>query len=283
MAVLGAMLMMVKDHVAEQGMFAVLQQIAELGYDAVEVSQIPMTEANTVDLERGVAELGLAVGALSVNLTSKGDHTPDGLDVDYDKVVSDCRRLGTRFVRIGMMPIAAMVSAQACEQWASECELAAQKLLADGIQLCYHNHHVDHAKLDGEVIFDLVRRVAPSLHFEVDLHWVQRGGANPIDMLEQYTGVCDLIHLKDYRVAPPTQEVLDLIAQGRHEEFVQAFRHDAIQFGEVGTGTMNWPKILPAVQACGASYMFVEQDESYGKDPLESLKISRDYLRSIGY
>lgn len=283
MAVLGAMLMMVKDDVAARGMYPVLEEIAALGYDAVEVSQIPMNEANTADLERGVAELGLAVGALSVNLTSQGNHTPDGLDADYAKVVDDCRRLGTDFVRIGMMPVKAMVSAQACTEWATACEEAAQKLLGDGIQLCYHNHHVDHAKLDGEVIFDLVRRVAPSLHFEVDLHWVQRGGANPIDMLEQYAGVCDLIHLKDYRVAPPTQAVLELIEAGRHEEFVQAFRHDAIQFGEVGTGTMNWPKILPAVQASGASFMFVEQDESYGKHPLESLRISRDYLRSIGY
>ena len=44
--------------------------------------------------------------------------------------------------------------------------------------------------------------MAPSLYFEVDLHWVQRGGMAPLDMLKAYTGVCKLIHLKDYRVIP---------------------------------------------------------------------------------
>ena len=62
MAVLGVQMMMLKNQVAEQGMFAVLQRLAELGVLAVEVSQIPMDEANTADLERGVSELGIEVG-----------------------------------------------------------------------------------------------------------------------------------------------------------------------------------------------------------------------------
>src|SRR5699024_12592746 len=59
--------------------------------------------------------------------------------------------------------------------------------------------HVDLIQFDGDRIFDIVRRVAPSLLFEVDLHWVQRGGMAPLDMLEAYTGACKLIHVKDFR------------------------------------------------------------------------------------
>ena len=190
MAVLGVQMMMLKDQVAQDGMFAVLERLAAMDLQAVEVSQIPMDETNTAALERGVAELGIQVGALSVALAPGPTATGDNVAEHYDKIVADCRRLGTRFVRIGMMPFTAMVSKAACEAWAAEVEPAASRFAADGITLCYHNHHVDLAQFDGERIFDIVRRVAPSVSFEVDLHWVQRGGMAPLDMLKAYVGVC---------------------------------------------------------------------------------------------
>lgn len=282
MAVLGVQMMMLKNQVAEQGMWPVLVRLKELGYDAVEVSQIPMDEANTAALERGIKELGIQVGALSVALKPGPFATGDNLAEHYEKIVADCRRLNTRFVRIGMMPFDAMASRAACEAWAGECEAAAQRLAADGVTLCYHNHHVDLAQFDGERIFDIVRRVAPTVHFEVDLHWVQRGGMAPLDMLAAYSGVCKLIHVKDFRVVPLAPESMDLIAQGKMAEFMAAFTNIA-QFAEVGAGNMNWPAILPAAQAAGAEFFFVEQDDTYGRDPFDCLTDSRAYLRSIGY
>lgn len=282
MAVLGVQMMMLKDQVNEQGMWAVLQRLAEMDLHAVEVSQIPMDEENTAALERGITELGIQVGALSVGLKAGATTTGDNLEDHFDKIVADCRRLGTRFVRIGMMPFTAMVSKEACEAWATECEAAAQRLAEHGITLCYHNHHVDLAKFGDERIFDLVRRVAPGLHFEVDLHWVQRGGMAPLDMLEAYSGVCKLIHVKDFRVVPVAQEVVDAFEAGNFAEGFQGFLNIA-QFAEVGSGNMNWPKLLPASEAAGAEFFFIEQDETYGRDPFDCIADSRAYLKSIGY
>ena len=172
--VLGVQMMMLKDQVAADGMWPVLQRVADLDLRAVEVSQIPMDEPTTAALARGVAELGVQVGAQSVALKAGPTATGDALDAAYDKIVADCRRLSCRFVRIGMMPFTAMAGRDACEEWAGECEAAARRLADDGVTLCYHNHHVDLAQFDGERIFDLVRRVAPTMAFEVDLHWVQR-------------------------------------------------------------------------------------------------------------
>lgn len=282
MAKLGVILMMVKEQVADEGMFAVLQRLAALDLQCVEVSQIPMNEANTADLERGVKELGLEVAALSVGLKAGPTTTGDALDADFDKIVADCRRLGCHLVRIGMMPFTAMVSKDACEAWAAECEAAAVKLAAEGITLLYHNHHIDLAQFDGERIFDLVRRVAPTVQFEVDLHWVQRGGMAPLDMLEQYRGVCRTIHVKDFRVVTLPPESMDLLTQGRRDEFFASFLNIA-QFAEVGSGNMNWPAILPAALEAGAEFFFIEQDETYGRDPFDCIADSRKYLASIGY
>lgn len=282
MATVGSMLMMFKQHVAEQGMYAVLERLHEIGIGAVEVSQVPMDERNVADLERAGTELGMQVGAISVALRPGPVATGDNLEEHFDKVVADARRLDCHYARIGMMPFTAMAGKEACEQWAAECEQAAQRLAAEGITLCYHNHHVALAKFDGERIFDLVRRVAPSLNFEVDLHWVQRGGMNPIDMLRQYRGVCRIIHVKDFRVVPLPPEAMDLIAEGRHDEFMQAFTSIA-QFAEVGQGNMNWPELLPAAVDAGAEWLFIEQDETYGRDPFDCVRESRQYLAGIGW
>ncbi|WP_129359537.1 MULTISPECIES: sugar phosphate isomerase/epimerase family protein [Micrococcaceae] len=285
MTTLGVQMMMLKDRVAVEGMFPVLERIKGLGYESVEVSQIPMNEANTNDLERGVRELGLSVGALSVALKKTATATGDALDTDFEKVVSDCRRLDVSFVRIGMMPFDAMASKEACEAWGRECEKAGRRLAAEGITLCYHNHHVDLAQFDGERIFDIVRRLAPSVRFEVDLHWVQRGGMNPLDMLKEYSGVCKLIHVKDYRVVPLPAENMALLEDQTPEAHAEFMRRFALlpQFAEVGAGNMNWPELLPAALEAGAEHFFVEQDELYGRDPFDCLADSREYLRSIGY
>ncbi|MEN9923766.1 MAG: hypothetical protein RIS09_1280, partial [Actinomycetota bacterium] len=216
MAVLGVQMMMVRDQVAQDGMWEVLEKLAKLEIKAVEVSQIPMTEENTSDLERGIRELGIEVGALSVSLHPKAGI--DSLSGEFEKIVSDCKRLEARFVRIGMMPFEAMVSKAATEAWAAELNPFAKKLKEHGVTLCYHNHHADLIQFEGERIFDIVRRVAPDVFFEVDLHWVQRGGMAPLDMLEEYSGVCKLIHVKDYRVAALPQEAVDLFEAGKFAE-----------------------------------------------------------------
>lgn len=282
MATLGVQMMMLREQVAEQGMFPVLERLAQMDIDSVEVSQIPMNPENTAALERGIVDLGVKVGALSVALKPGPTATGDNLEEQFDKIVDDCRRLDCRFVRIGMMPFTAMASKQACEEWAAECEQAAQQLAEHDITLCYHNHHVDLAQFDGERIFDIVRRVAPTLKFEVDLHWVQRGGMNPLDMLKEYSGVCKIIHVKDFRVVPLAPEAMELMAQGKHEEFRAAFTNIA-QFAEVGQGNMNWPELLPAAEAAGAEWLFIEQDDTYGRDPFDCIRESREYLKRIGY
>ncbi|MHA2787650.1 sugar phosphate isomerase/epimerase family protein [Corynebacterium sp. S7] len=281
MADIGVQMMMLKDQVAEQGMYPVLERLKELNIASVEVSQIPMNEENTAGLERGINELGIEVGALSVAL-GPGNPTLDNLDENFDKIVADSKRLNVKFLRIGMMPFSAMVSKEATEAWAAQVEPYAAKLNDEGLTLCYHNHHVDLHKFGEERIFDIVRRVAPSLYFEVDLHWVQRGGMAPLDMLKAYSGVCKLIHVKDFRVTELPAEAMELMEAGKVEEGYDKFVN-IVQFAEVGQGNMNWPELLPAAKDAGAEYFFIEQDLTYGRDPFDCIKDSREYLNSIGW
>ena len=282
MAVVGLQLMMLKDRINEKGMYEVLREVRELDIDAVEVSQVEMTDELIDDLVRGRADFGVETAAMSASIAPGGNGF--ALETEFDRAVEACRKTGSRFLRIGMMPFTAMTSKAATEEWAASVEPYAARLAEQGITLCYHNHHVDLIQFEGERIFDIVRRVAPSLLFEVDLHWVQRGGMAPLDMLEAYAGACKLIHVKDFRVAPmPADAVEKLQAKELDMKDFYGIFLSLAQFAEVGQGNMNWPALLPAAQKAGAEYFLIEQDDTYGRDPIDSIRESREYLKSIGY
>lgn len=282
MPVLGLQLMMLKDQIEEKGMYEVLRLVRDLDIDAVEVSQVAMTDELIDDLVRGKEDFGVETAALSATIAPGGNGF--ALETEFDRAVETCKKTGARFLRIGMMPFSAMVSKQATEEWAASVEPYAARLAEQGVTLCYHNHHVDLIRFDGERIFDIVRRVAPSLLFEVDLHWVQRGGMAPLDMLEAYSGACKLIHVKDFRIAPLPEEEYKKFEAGEigMKEFYDVFLSLA-QFAEVGQGNMDWPTLLPAAEKAGAEYFLIEQDLTYGRDPVDCIRDSREYLKSIGY
>jgi sugar phosphate isomerase/epimerase len=282
MATVGVQMMMVRENVATEGMLPVLERIAGLGYNSVELSQVATDEANVSALEKGRAELGVEVAALSVALRKGPTATGDAIDTDLEKIVDDCRRLDCSYVRIGMMPVTAMVTKPAVEEFARQCEEASQLLLAEGIQLAYHNHHVDFSKHDGETLFDIVRRLSPTLHFEIDVHWVQRGGRNPVDVLREHAGQVELVHLKDYRIGLLPASALELLAAGDKAGFSREFAA-LVQFAEVGAGTLDFAGIIDQALASGAEHLLVEQDELYGRDVYDCLSDSISHIRSLGY
>ena len=55
------------------------------------------------------------------------------------------------------------------------------------------------------------------------------------------------------------------------------------KFAEVGEGSIDMPACIQAGLDGGSEYFLVEQDNCYGRDPFESLKISHDNLVKMGY
>lgn len=279
MATIGVQMMMLREQVEQTGAHEVLCRLNELGFDTVEVSQIPMTAEALTQMRRAADELGTVFGALSAGL---GPGPNDSLLDDVDKVVADARALGCTRVRIGMMPLPAFTSHEALVAASRQAEQAAIRLADEGITLSYHNHHVEFARRDGTTLLDTIRSEAPSLTLEVDVHWVQRGGRDPVRTLEQLSGDVELVHLKDYRVAVPTEQLLADVAGGGAGGFMRAFT-DLVQFAEVGEGSLDWPEVVPAALAAGAQHLFIEQDVQYGRDPYDCLRTSRENLVAMGF
>ena len=154
----------------------------------------------------------------------------------------------------------------------------AERLKAEGIDLYYHNHHVEFVKYDGEYLLDIIKNNTKHMGFELDIHWIHRGGENPVEFIKKYDGRIRLLHLKDYRIGEVKMPEGGFDAK----TFMNAF-NNIIEFAEVGEGSLPVKECIEAGLAGGSEYFLIEQDDTYGRDPFESLKISRDNLIKLGF
>ncbi len=276
---IGIQMSTIKDKVEELGAYGTLKACAELGYHCVEVSQIPMTPENVAGMKKASEEFGIKIAACSAALEPMMPGMPgEYLVSDFDKIVADCKELNCDMLRIGMLPMTCMGSREKALDFVKRADEMAARLKEEGIDLYYHNHHVEFVKYDGEYLLDIIKNTTKHMGFELDIHWIQRGGEDPVEFIKKYNGRIRLLHLKDYRIGEVKMPEGDFDVQ----KFMAAF-NDIVEFAEVGEGSLPVKECIKAGLEGGSEYFLIEQDTTYGRDPFESLKISRDHLIKLGY
>ena len=281
-ATIGVQAMMLRNNFVPDGTFETLRAISDIGYHAVEVSQVPMTPENVAELARARDELGMDIASLSASLRVAPGMPGESLTTDFDKIVADCRQLDTTMLRIGMLPFDAMASLEKVLEFCDETNAVARRLADEGISLYYHNHHIEFMKLEnGKYLLDVLRENAPHMGFELDTHWIHRGGENPVEFIKKYAGSVRLLHLKDYKIA--NVEMPDMRGADGMAKFVSAFFDKPVRFAELGAASLPLKACIEAGLAGGAEYFLIEQDDSYGRDPFDCLKDSRAHLVELGY
>ena len=247
----GVQAMMLKGKFDELGAYDTLKKVHELGYGSVEISQIPMNAANVDAMRRAQDDFGIKIAAVSAGVAPNGPMPQETIATHFDKIVADCKALDCNFVRIGMLPFGCMASLDEVLHFCRMANVAAQKLADQGIKLYYHNHHIEFQRFEGKLLLDIIRENADKLGFELDVHWIHRGGCDPVKVIADYAGKVDLIHLKDYRIGHIPQEAFGMMAKGDFKGFMQAF-NDVVQFAEVGEGTLDMDAIIKQSLASGA-------------------------------
>ncbi len=92
--------------------------------------------------------------------------------------------------------------------------------------------------------------------FEIDVYWAAYAVVDPVQLIGEFAGRAPLVHLKD--MVPGSRT-----------------------FAEVGSGTLDIPAILNAARNADAQWFVVEQDACQ-RPPLESVRMSYEYLRGLG-
>jgi sugar phosphate isomerase/epimerase len=137
--------------------------------------------------------------------------------------------------------------------WMKACGEAnkmGMKTAAAGIQLGYHNHHMEFAKLDGKLIYDaMMAEFDPELvkmQFQVAVISI---GYKAADYFKKYPGRFISAHLADYSKAEDKNVV-------------------------IGKGIVDWKELFAATNIGGVKNIFVEMDPDTFKD-------SAAYLHSL--
>lgn len=224
------------------------ERVRQIGYTAVEV-------AGLGDIAPGEAARILQAAGLTICAVHEN---PDLIRHSPQQVIE---RLAAYAAHHVVYPFPANVhfgDPANVKAMISDLDLAGQILNASGSVLSYHHHAIEFIRIGGEILLEHICRATASsnLHFELDTYWIQYGGGNPVDWCAKVTGRMELIHLKDYTFLPENRPT----------------------FAEIGSGTLDFRKIIPAAEAAGVNWFIVEQDVCPG-DPFESVKKSWEFIR----
>ncbi|WP_028549760.1 sugar phosphate isomerase/epimerase family protein [Paenibacillus sp. UNC451MF] len=229
-----------------------LKKVKQIGYNAVQVSGV-----GPIDNE-ALKEL-----ADREQLTICATHIgyPDLLN-NLDSVIQKHKTWGCQYVGLGGLPQEYRTSGEGYAAFAKQASKIGRKLKDAGLTFIYHNHSFEFAKFDGKTGMDILFEESDptAFDFELDVYWVQAGGADPVEWIRKVNGRMKVVHLKDMAVT------------GDREQ----------RFAEVGEGNMNFKRILEACNEIGVEWGAVEQDQCYGRNPFESLAISFNNLQKTG-
>jgi sugar phosphate isomerase/epimerase len=247
---LAAQLFTVRDYLLDPSAFAqTIKRLKAMGYPAVEL--IPSEAMSDEEVAKICGEAEVKVAAAHV----RGDVVLERPEA----IVKKLQVVGASLA-VYAYPAGVDLSSRAeVERLADGLERSAQVLRQAGLTLAYHNHAMEFFRLDGELVYDVIRKKAPALFFELDAYWAHYGGMSPERWIRQLGSKLVSIHLKDFGVAP---------------------RHGEPPFmTEVGQGNLDFRTIVAEAERAGCRWFVVEQDIT-PDDPFDSLERSLRYVQS---
>lgn len=266
--------------VEQEGFERVFRFIKELGVNEVELSKVPVNKDTMPEIRRLTKELGLHVCCMNINMEPAGPgDTALNLRDNLEEFAGYANELNCGYLRVGCMPSWAFGKEEAHYRLAELVNSCGSRLSPYGIMFYYHHHEFEFQRYNGKLGLEILMENTDPEHvgFELDTHWLQFAGMNPVEWIHRMKGRADLVHLKDYRIVMPKEGVEGLVTSPKE------VRKKIVQFAEIGTGNLDMRSILDTCIECGVRYMPIEQDTSYELSPFESMKISVENIKKMGY
>lgn len=136
-----------------------------------------------------------------------------------------------------------------------------------GMKFGYHNHDFEFSeKLNNEKLFDIIMRsIDPELVvIQLDIGNLYNGGAVAMDVVNQYPGRFENLHVKD-----------EIAGTGGNEKYVSTV---------LGEGIVNTKNVVDMATKIGGTEVYIIEQESYqGKTPMECVKEDLEIMKKWGY
>lgn len=165
----------------------------------------------------------------------------------WDVAIDAHKRAGMKYVIVPSMPrLKTLADLKVCCDYYNRI---GEKCNQAGMRFGYHNHDFEFVKIENELMYDfMLKNTDPEkVFFQMDVYWVVRGGYSPVDYFHSYPGRFEVLHIKDNK-----------------------------ELGQ--SGMVGFDAIFNNTEKAGVKNLVVEV-EKYNYKPLESVKMSLDYLQ----
>jgi len=168
----------------------------------------------------------------------------------WDTAIATHKAAGMRYIVTPSMP-SNLKSLKDLKSYCDYFNKIGEKCNAAGIRFGYHNHSYEYVEIEGKRMFDfMLENTDPTkVFFEMDVFWTIMGGQSPVDYFTKYPGRFELLHIKDNK-----------------------------ELGQ--SGMVGFDAIFANLDKAGTKEIVVEV-EQYNYAPIESIKLSLDYLKKL--
>lgn len=243
--IIGVQLYTLRDE-AQKDLENVFNKITIMGYEQVEMHSL-------YGMTPGKIKLLLDKYRLDAYATHRGYKE---IKEDLMGAMSDARILGLDYIIIPWLDINEYNSKEKWITFAQEIDRIGRLLKAHDVQLAYHNHEFEFMPLkDGSFPMDiLLEHTDPkNVAIQLDLFWITKADKDPIAFIEKNSGRVFSVHIKD------------MDKKGN--------------MTEVGSGEIDFAKILKAGKQHGLKYFIVEHDNP--GDAFKSVETSIKHLKEL--
>ena len=257
-------------------------QVAEIGFREVELSNL--FGRTPAELAAAAARAGVKIASLHLPLIAMGGPTSLSMASDPARIAEAMGTLGATWAIVPILMIPSTYRPRPGErmetglgraiaesgediwkQTAAALNTKAAALRPLGVGVAYHNHNLDFAPIGKTTGWDILMREteADLVKFEIDIGWVELAGIDPVRFFDSLRGRVKLLHVRD-------------IVRDKPQSFEISMNSPI-----VGSGRLDWARILPAAWRAGARHFIVEQEPTAGMPTSEAVRRSFDYLSQL--
>ncbi len=224
-----------------------LDRVRETGYRVIQASGMVKMEAES--LKKLLTERGLTVCSTHTSYQE--------IIKETERVIAEHQILGCQAIMCPGLP-GELHNDSGYRQVAACFSQILPRIQKAGLRLGYHNHAVELERYRGKTGLEILLENCPQLEAEIDTYWIQYGGGDPAFWIEKYAARVSEVHVKDMGIIKGKQVM-----------------------PPIGTGNLNWKRILQACKKASVDYCLVEMDTTT-VEPFEAIRISLENLVASG-
>lgn len=267
----GVQLYCVRDDMAKDPLGS-LKQIADMGYVHLEHASYDNRKFygwTATEFKKVLDDLGLKmVSGHTVMGPQHWDMTKKDFTDEWKYTVEDAAVLQQKYVVSPWMDESMRNSYDNLRQYMDVFNKCGELCIKSGMKYGYHNHDFEFSqKLNDEKVFDIImKNIDPNLVVvQLDIGNMYNAGVKALDIVKQYPGRFENIHVKDEIKAPA----------GSESEYESCI---------LGEGVISCREVVDLATKIGGTTCYIIEQESYqGKTPMECIKADLAVMKKWGY